>query len=198
MAGLCGAEAAGPPTADLLRPPTDLLAHPQQQQRRPGSATDGDGSGSSNGIGSSNGGSNGGSNGTSNSTSGPDVPANGGGPPAGLNLPSPAGIDLPSKGNQVLVLLDMNGTLLYRAKKPLRAAASGDGSEAAAAVATAAAVSFVHGDPVPLQYYMRPGAAQLVAAMHRHSRVRLAFYTSMRGVNALPAARFLMPGDGHG
>jgi len=30
--------------------------------------------------------------------------------------------------------------------------------------------------------------------MDRHPRVRLAFYTSMRGANALPAARFLMGG----
>ncbi|CAM9832519.1 unnamed protein product, partial [Laminaria digitata] len=52
---------------------------------------------------------------------------------------------------------------------------------------------FVHGNPVPLQYYMRPGARELVAEMVRHPRVRLAFYTSMRGVNALPAANFLMP-----
>lgn len=88
----------------------------------------------------------------------------------------------------VLVLLDMNGTLLYRAKKPLPVPEGGGGGAAGTA-------SFVHGDPVPLQYYMRPGAAELVAAMARHPRARLAFYTSMRGVNALPAANFLMPED---
>ena len=89
----------------------------------------------------------------------------------------------------MLVLLDMNGTLLYRAKKPLPVPEGGGGGGAAGTV------SFVHGNPVPLQYYMRPGAAELVAAMARHPRVRLAFYTSMRGVNALPAANFLMPED---
>lgn len=91
----------------------------------------------------------------------------------------------PSHYAPVLVLVDMNGTLLYRAKKPLNLTVDGE----------PAAAAFVHGDPVPLEYYIRPGATEFVAAMARHPRVRLAFYTSMRGVNALPAARFLMPGD---
>ena len=94
----------------------------------------------------------------------------------------------------MLVLLDMNGTLLYRAKKPLRTPKSG-GIDGRGGGGGAGTVAFVHGDPVPLEYYMRPGAAELVAAMVRHPRVRLAFYTSMRAVNALPAASFLMPKD---
>lgn len=101
-----------------------------------------------------------------------------------------------ASNDPVLVLLDMNGTLLYRAKKPLRVpqGAGGDGRDGrGGGGGGAGTVAFVHGDPVPLQYYMRPGAAELVAAMARHPRVRLAFYTSMRGVNALPAASFLMP-----
>lgn len=103
----------------------------------------------------------------------------------------------------VLVLLDMNGTLLYRAKKPLRIPEGGDGGGGGGGGrggdggggggGGAGTVAFVHGNPVPLQYYMRPGAGELVAEMVRHPRVRLAFYTSMRGVNALPAASFLMP-----
>eukprot|EP00752_Nemacystus_decipiens_P005334 g4838.t1 len=186
LAGLCGAEADSPPTADLLRPPTDLLAHPQQhpqkQEGEPGSTTT---DGVSADVGSGSG-------------SGPSKPADGGSAAAGAG--AAAGVDAPSNTNLVLVLLDMNGTLLYRAKKPLRAASGGGPEAAAAAAATVeAGVAFVHGHPDPFQYYMRPGAAELVAAMHRHPRVRLAFYTSMRGVNALPAARFLMPDDGtHG
>lgn len=166
LAGLCGADAAAPPTADLLRPPTDLLAHPE-----PVSTTDASGSGTSSGNG-----------------SGPGVQVGGEG------VATAADVDLPSRRNQVLILLDMNGTLLYRAKKPLRAACGG-GPEAGAAAAAKVeeGVAFVHGDPDPFRYYMRPGAAELVAAMHRHPRVQLAFYTSMRGINALPAARFLMP-----
>lgn len=95
-----------------------------------------------------------------------------------------------SSEDPVLVLVDMNGTLLYRAKKPLMLPSVGNGQ--------AGSVAFVHGDPVPLQYYMRPGAADFVAAMVQHPRARLAFYTSMRGVNAIPAARFLLPGDDDG
>lgn len=111
--------------------------------------------------------------------------------------------------NQVLVLLDMNGTLLFRAKKTLRVsknggaggeggARGGEGSEQEEEGQEVITPAFVHGEPVPLQYYMRPGAAELVAAMDRHPRVQLAFYTSMRGANALPAARFLMHGGGGG
>lgn len=94
----------------------------------------------------------------------------------------------PSAKHPVLVLVDMNGTLLYRAKRPLQVEAT-DGEKSGGVYAPA----FVHGDPLPLQYYMRPGARDFVAAMATHPRVRLAFYTSMRGSNALPAARFLMP-----
>lgn len=94
----------------------------------------------------------------------------------------------PPDAHPVLVLLDMNGTLLYRAKKPLPIIVpDDDGRDTAPA--------FIHGDPLPLHYYMRPGAKEFVAAMVRHPRVCLAFYTSMRGVNAIPAAQFLMPDD---
>lgn len=97
----------------------------------------------------------------------------------------------PSDAHPVLVLLDMNGTLLYRAKKPLPIVVpDADGRDTAPA--------FIHGNPLPLYYYMRPGAKEFVAAMVWHPRVRLAFYTSMRGVNAIPAAQFLMPDDVNG
>lgn len=97
----------------------------------------------------------------------------------------------PSDAHPVLVLLDMNGTLLYRAKKPLPIVVPDDNGRDTTP-------AFIHGDPLPLHYYMRPGAKEFVAAMVRHPRVCLAFYTSMRGVNAIPAARFLMPDDVNG
>lgn len=135
-----------PPSADLLRPPSDLLAHPQHhEQQQHGSNLD--------------------------------------------NGRATRGSSSSGNDNRVLVLLDMNGTLLYRSKTRL-AKVSGDGDDGSGGAA------FVHGDPDPLHYYIRPGAAELVAALASHPRVRLAFYTSMRGVNALPAARYLMYG-GH-
>lgn len=88
--------------------------------------------------------------------------------------------------SQVLILFDMNGTLLYRAKRPLQLPAGQNESPEPA---------FVHGDPDPFQYFMRPGARELVGSIARHPRACVAFYTSMRGVNALPAALFLMPED---
>lgn len=81
----------------------------------------------------------------------------------------------------ILVLLDMNGTLLYRAKTPLPLPVGAE--------------TFLAGDPQPLQYWIRPGASDLVGLLSRHPRARLAFYTSMRMVNALPAARFLLSPD---
>lgn len=77
----------------------------------------------------------------------------------------------------VLILSDMNGTLLYRAKPHVSFPPG--------------AWSFTAGDPKPLQYCIRPGASDLVGDLQRHPRARFAFYTSMRKVNALPAARFL-------
>ncbi|CAM9412554.1 unnamed protein product, partial [Hapterophycus canaliculatus] len=132
-----------PPSADILRPPSDLLVHPQHEEQQHGSNLENDRAAHS-------------SNGSDND-------------------------------NRVLVLLDMNGTLLYRARKPL-VNDSSDGEDCSGGAA------FVHGDPDPMHYYMRPGASELVAALAAHPRVQLGFYTSMRGVNALPAARFLMHG----
>ncbi|CAM9279330.1 unnamed protein product [Choristocarpus tenellus] len=71
----------------------------------------------------------------------------------------------------------MNGTLLYRAKGTLEGP-------------SAPPHSFQHAD---LFYYFRPGAKDLVQAILAHPRARLAFYTSMRGSNALPAAQYLLP-----
>ncbi|CBJ28121.1 expressed unknown protein [Ectocarpus siliculosus] len=175
IVGLC--DDAGPPVADLIRPPTNLLAHPRRH-RGPGSITD---------------------------TAEPlaaDSPAAGCGGVTSHSSDSNGAVpprdgndtDLPLKTKQVLILLDMNGTLLYRAKKPLRVSNDGGGG-GGGGDSKWGAPAFVHGENVPLHYYMRPGAAELVAALEAHPRTRLAFYTSMRGVNALPAARFLMPGD---
>ena len=145
----------------------------------------------------------------------PGDPVEGGGEPSAdaeqnsLGCSAGSGSCAPTNGHPVaqgdalkgpvLVLLDMNGTLLYRAKKPLPVSKgggdNGGGGGGSGGGGGAGTVAFVHGDPVPLQYYMRPGAAELVAEMSRHPRVHLAFYTSMRGVNALPAATFLMPED---
>lgn len=88
--------------------------------------------------------------------------------------------------DRVLVLFDMNGTLLYRAKRPLPLPEGWSDPPQPA---------FEHGDPDPFQYFFRPGARELVGAVSRHRRACVAFYTSMRGVNALPAALFLMPED---
>ncbi|CAM9911655.1 unnamed protein product [Ectocarpus sp. 4 AP-2014] len=176
VAGLCDtSSAAGPPAADLIRPPTNLLAHPQRH-RGPGSIAN---------------------------TAEPlaaDRPAVGCGGVTGHSSDSNGAVsprdrhdmDVRSKNKQILILLDMNGTLLHRAKKALRVSNDGGGG---GGDSTWGAPAFVHGENVPLHYYMRPGAAELVAALEAHPRARLAFYTSMRGVNALPAARFLMPDD---
>ncbi|CAN0374913.1 unnamed protein product [Ectocarpus sp. 12 AP-2014] len=178
IAGLCddASSAAGPPAADLIRPPANLLDHPQRH-RGPGSIAN---------------------------TAEPlaaDRPAVGCGGVTSQSSDSNGAVpprdghdmDVPSKNKQVLILLDMNGTLLHRAKKPLRV--SNDGGGGGGGDSTWGAPAFVHGENVPLNYYMRPGAVELVAALEAHPRARLAFYTSMRGVNALPAARFLMPDD---
>lgn len=112
-------------------------------------------------------------------------------------LPSPCGDGVDSLkdasgptdvagAGRVLVLFDMNGTLLYRAKRPLSVPEGWKDPPKPA---------FVHGDPDPFQYFFRPGARELVGAVSHHPRACVAFYTSMRGVNALPAALFLMPED---
>ncbi|CAN0289253.1 unnamed protein product, partial [Ectocarpus sp. 8 AP-2014] len=112
IAGLCddASSAAGPPVADLIRPPTNLLAHPQRH-RGPGSITntaeplaaDSPAAGCG-GV-------------TSHSSD-----SNGAVPPSDGN-----DTDVPLKTKQVLILLDMNGTLLHRAKKPLRVSNDGGG-----------------------------------------------------------------------
>lgn len=164
VVSLCNS-ADEPPTAHLLRPPSELLAHADHSASERGAdrtgnpvETNGGGGGTTSRVG-------------------------GDGPSAGSSPVVPGAI---ASSAPVLVLLDMNGTLLYRAKRPLLVAA-GDG---------AGTPAFVVGEPHPMHYYMRPGAKELISAMVRHPRVRLAFYTSMRLANALPAARFLVCGDG--
>ena len=71
----------------------------------------------------------------------------------------------------LLVLLDMNGTLLVRAKA--RVARDAD---------------LVH---AKLHYYVRPGCRELVAALRGAPGVRLAFYTSMQRRNAAPILELL-------
>lgn len=199
IADLCGRSTAGPPDAGLLRPPKDLLAHPQHEQEKQeqprcsifGSSEDAPGELSVNGD-------DGGTT-TKSSSRVPLLSADSGDAPP-TNAEHVAGIPADNGNNQVLILLDMNGTLLFRAKKPLRVSTKfreGWGLEQQGEEEVYKP-AFVHGEPDPLQYYMRPGAVELVRAMGRHPRVQLAFYTSMRGANALPAARFLMHGDGGG
>jgi len=76
---------------------------------------------------------------------------------------------------RVLVLLDMNGTLLLRLKGKL-------GREKP---------SFAHAG---LQYYLRRGVVDLVASLRSHPHCELAFYTSMRESNALPAVLAITSG----
>lgn len=96
------------------------------------------------------------------------------------------GSDDPASGSRVLILLDMNGTLLYRHKRPQPILLGKN---------THAEPAFVHGHPDPFHYFMRPGSREFVEAIARHPRARVAFYTSMRLENALPAARSLMSED---
>jgi hypothetical protein len=76
---------------------------------------------------------------------------------------------------RILVLLDMNGTLLLRLKGKL-------GREKP---------SFAHAG---LQYYLRRGVVDLVASLRNHPHCELAFYTSMRESNALPAVLAITSG----
>ncbi|CAM9392793.1 unnamed protein product [Discosporangium mesarthrocarpum] len=77
----------------------------------------------------------------------------------------------------ILLLLDMNGTLLYRSKSLIEGP-------------SVPPPSLLHGD---LFYYFRPWASELVRFALGHPRVRVAFYTSMRGSNAMPAVQYLTP-----
>ena len=74
-----------------------------------------------------------------------------------------------------LVLLDMNGTLLLRLKGRL-------GEEPP---------NFHHAG---LNYFLRDGVVELVQALRAHPRCTLAFYTSMRESNALPAVLHITGG----
>lgn len=74
----------------------------------------------------------------------------------------------PRQSGPILILLDMNGTLLLRLKGKL-AGLRPDLTHAG------------------LNYYFRAGVCDLVSMLLDHPRVVLAFYTSMRESNALPA-----------
>jgi hypothetical protein len=76
---------------------------------------------------------------------------------------------------KVLVLLDMNGTLLLRLKGRLGKAPP----------------TFQHAG---LNYYLRAGVVELVQMLRQHPRCTLAFYTSMRESNALPAVLHITGG----
>lgn len=80
---------------------------------------------------------------------------------------------------KLLVLLDLNGTLLYRATKLLPAAAP--------------AFDQLVGER-RMFYYMRPHARELVAYLVTHPLAVPAFYTSMRAENALNAVNWLLDG----
>ena len=83
---------------------------------------------------------------------------------------------------KLLVLLDMNGTLLYRAKSRLPK------------LTPDLAPSGARKSPLPgvkYFYYVRPQAQWFVQALMAMPRVRLAFCTSMQGANARPAVDYL-------
>ena len=89
----------------------------------------------------------------------------------------------PSEGNPLLVLVDMNGTLVHRAKDAI----AGAGKAHVVANGT--------------HYYAREHARDLVdflldarTATPERRRAVLAFYTSMREVNAQPIAKYLCGG----
>ena len=69
---------------------------------------------------------------------------------------------------KLLVLIDMNGTLLLREKKRI----------------SGKAPDFVH---AKYKYYIRTGAKHFIKEIMAMSEVRFAFYTSMYGTNAKPA-----------
>lgn len=178
--------AVGSPSAEILRPPSDLLAHPKPVHHGSGIETCGGAHAPSRAAGTS------AIYGKRPVVNGcpAGVSSNGNGDKGGDVINDKSNNTSSSDNdNKVLILLDMNGTLLYRSKQCLMEVST-DGDDVSGGAA------FVHGEPDPLHYYIRPGAAELVAALSAHPRVRLSFYTSMRGVNALPAARFLMYG-GH-
>ncbi|CAM9687065.1 unnamed protein product [Chrysoparadoxa australica] len=81
---------------------------------------------------------------------------------------------MPRQERPLLVLLDMNGTILRRAKSDLIGGRKPD---------------LLHNS---IRYYMRPHAITLVDLLRSHPRARLGFYTSMRRENALPAVTWLL------
>jgi len=84
----------------------------------------------------------------------------------GMRTPPPAPV---KNDSPILILLDMNGTLLLRLKGKLAGSGASD---------------FTHAG---LHYYLRSGVTELVSMLIRHPRARVAFYTSMRESNAKPA-----------
>lgn len=103
-------------------------------------------------------------------------------PPQSLTLPStrvPAGaLTMTSKFAQpLLVLVDMNGTLLVRTERVV------PGHEPVFRVKMGSKTR---------KYYLRPHAQEMLTNLLNHPRVRLAFYTSMRRENAQPAIRALV------
>lgn len=72
----------------------------------------------------------------------------------------------------LFILLDMNGTLLYR-RKPK-------------GILTSRAPDFVH-DVTAIEYYLRPGAVEFIKFLLSHPQVHPGVLTSMRHDNALPA-----------
>ena len=83
---------------------------------------------------------------------------------------------------KLLVLLDMNGTLLYRAKSRLPKLVPDLAPSGVRKSALPGAKYF---------YYVRPQARWFVRALMAMPRVRLAFCTSMQGANARPAVEYL-------
>jgi hypothetical protein len=76
----------------------------------------------------------------------------------------------------LLVLLDMNGTLLFRARRELECRRADIKHDV-------------------FHYFFRPYAQELVLWLLQHPRARVAFYTSMRMSNALPAVAHLLKAE---
>lgn len=84
--------------------------------------------------------------------------------------------------DRILVLLDMNGTCLFRSRTLL---------------ASRQPPAFKHNvgrdsTTYLLHYYMRPNAGDLLTFLLTHPKVVFAFYTSMKYESALPAVNFLL------
>jgi hypothetical protein len=81
----------------------------------------------------------------------------------------------------LLVLLDMNGTLLYRAKHNLHARIPDQ----------APTPPRIDDAKVQYWYYVRPGTQKMVRSLAKLRGVTVAFYTSMQGRNAEPAVKYI-------